>query len=95
MLGLLRKMESNMYIFAVSASLSAQVDNLQSQILKRRDQKKINKCLVGLKESLPQIFSCAYSVYCQKRLCKIKYGFLGLIFKCQFWPVLAEQPTHV
>ena len=95
MLVLLKKMESNMYIFAVSASLSVQVDNIQSQILKRRDQKKKNECLVGLKESLPQIFSCAYSVYCQKGLCKIRYGFEGFIFKCKFWPVLAEQPIHV
>ena len=35
--------------------LSAEVDNLQSQILKRGDQK--NACLGELKEFLPQIFA--------------------------------------
>ena len=38
--GITEKNGKQHYIFAVSASLSAQVDNIQSQILKRRDQKK-------------------------------------------------------
>ena len=59
-----------------------------------KGSEKKNECLVGLKESLPQIFSWACSIFCQKGLCKIRYGFEGLIFKYQFWPVLAE-PIHV
>ena len=37
----------------------------------------------------------AYYVSCQKRLYKMKYGFEGLIFKCQSWPALAEQPINI
>ena len=33
----------------------------------------------------------AYYVPCQKRLCKMKYGFDGSIFKCHSWLVLAKQ----
>ena len=36
-----------------------------------------------------------YYVSCQERLCKMKYGFEGSIFKCQSWPVLAKQPINV
>ena len=40
-------------------------------------QKK-NECVVDLKEFLPQIFAWgAYYTSCQKRLCKMKYGFVG------------------
>ena len=38
----------------------------------------------GLKESLPKILAWgrgAYCVSCQKRLCKMKYGIEGSIFK--------------
>ena len=52
--------------------------NLQSKILKRGESDKY-ECLGGLKESLPQIFPWrgkgVYYVSCQKRLCKMKYGF--------------------
>ena len=37
----------------------------------------------------------AYYHSCQKRLCKMKYGFEGLIFKRQSWPALAKQPINV
>ena len=37
-------------------------------------------CLGGLKESLPQVFAFgAYYVSCQKRLCKMEFGFEGSI----------------
>ena len=54
----------------------------QSQILKR-DQER-NEFLRGLKEFLRQIFVWGggwggYYISCQKRLCKIKYGFKGSI----------------
>ena len=43
-------------------------------ILKRGDQKK-NECLRVLKKFLPQILAWqSYYVFCEKRLCKVKYG---------------------
>ena len=62
-------------------------DNFHPQIWKRRDQKK-SECLGGVKESL-------LYVSCQKRLCKMEYGFEGEIVKCQSWSVLAKQPSNV
>ena len=54
-------------------------DNLQFQILKRGWSEK-NECLGGLNKSLPRIFAWGtYFVSCQKRLCKMKYGFEGSI----------------
>ena len=41
-----------------------------------RGQEK-NECLRSLKEFLPQIFARGTYVSCQKRLCKMKYGFEG------------------
>ena len=54
--------------YCISPSLSAGVDNFQSQILKRREV----KCMPGgHKEFLPQIFAWgAYYVPCQKDFVK-------------------------
>ena len=79
--------------------LSAGWDNLQSQILKRGGQGEgggVTKKMIawGFLNSHRYFPGEAYYVSCQKRLCKMKYGFEGSIFKCQSWPVLAKKPMN-
>ena len=54
--------------YCISPSLSAGVDNFQSQILKRREV----KCMPG---GHKEFLLCSLS----KRLCKVKYAFEGLV----------------
>ena len=77
---------------SISAPLLLGVQPFVPNFEKEGDQKK-SLCLGSIKESLPQVFAWGGASYvsCQKRLCKMKYGFEGSIFKCQSWPVLAKQ----
>ena len=56
--------------------------------------RKKNECLGG---QVPATYICLgdYYVPYQERLCKMKYGFEGSIFKCQSWPALVKQPINV
>ena len=70
-------------------------NNLQSQILKREDQKKMSVWGV-LKCPCHRCLPGGLTMFLVKKiLCKMKYDFRGSIFRYQYWHVLAKQPINV